>query len=101
VTATDGDNAVSRDSLRLPRAAASDVKLITNDSLCAIAAAAYSADRKGTGSGLSGRVYVVKIKNTYVVHDPAYVPNPYILAGFFASLLTRNGTDSPCIEPPS
>jgi hypothetical protein len=76
VTATDGDDAVSRDSLHLPIAAANEVKLVTSDSLCVVAAAAYKADRQGIGSGLSGRVYVVKVRNTYVVHDPQYVPNP-------------------------
>jgi hypothetical protein len=76
VTATSGDDAVSRDSLHLPTAAATDVQLVTSDSVCALAAAAYNVDRQGSGTGLSGRVYVIKIQSTCVVHDPEYVYDP-------------------------
>ena len=90
VTATGGDDAVSRGSLRLPVAAANEVELVTSDSLCAVAAAAYSADRQGIGSGLSGRVYVVKVKNTYVVHDPQYVPNSAHPGGLICIVFDSN-----------
>ena len=76
VTATGGDDAVSRDSLHLPTGVAADVQLVTSDSICAPAAAAYNLDRRGSGTGLSGRVYVIKIHSTYVVHDPDYVYDP-------------------------
>jgi hypothetical protein len=76
VTANGGDDAVSRDSLHLPTGVAADVQLVTSDSVCALAAAAYNLDRQGSGTGLSGRVYVIKIQSTYVVHDPDYVYDP-------------------------
>jgi hypothetical protein len=38
-----------------------------------VAAAAYSLDRQGVGAGLSGRVFVVKVKTSHcVVIDPDF-----------------------------
>ena len=79
VTATSADYAIVRDSLRLPAAAANEVEVVGTDSLCAVAAAAYAADRRGVGAGLSGRVLVVKIKTAYVVFDPEF--DNYPVAG--------------------
>jgi hypothetical protein len=78
VTATSGDNAVVRDSLRLPPATANDVQLVANDSLCTVAATAYAADRQGIGAGLSSRVFVIKIKTVYVVYDPDFDNYPVV-----------------------
>lgn len=74
--ATTGGNAVVRDSLRLPYTPAAQVVLVTNESVCKKANAAYQADRAGKGGGLSGRVYVVAVGNTYAVLDPSYRYDP-------------------------
>jgi hypothetical protein len=76
MTATGGDNAAVRDSLHLPTAAANDVQLVTSDSVCAVASAAYSLDRQGIGAGLSGQVHVVKVDTIYVVLDPDFDNQP-------------------------
>ena len=76
VTATGGDDAAVRDSLHLPTATANDVQLVTNDSLCAVASAAYAVDRQGIGAGLSGQVHLVRINNVYVVLDPEFDNQP-------------------------
>ena len=81
VTAIGGDDATSREALRLPKAAADEVRLVTDESVCAAAAEAYNRDRRNEGSGLSGRVYVIRIQSVYVVHDPEYDYNPALPGG--------------------
>ena len=74
--ATTGDDAEVRESLGLPYTPAAQVTLVTTEGVCEQANAAYRADRAGKGGGLSGRVYVVAIGNTYAVLDPSYKYDP-------------------------
>jgi hypothetical protein len=90
VTATSGDDATSRDALRLPRATADDVQLVTSETVCAAAVAAYNRDRRDEGSGLSGRVYVVRIGPVYIVHDPEYDYNPSLPGGLVVIVFDSN-----------
>jgi hypothetical protein len=70
---TTGGNMRVRDSLRLPALAASQVVLVTTESVCKKANAAYQSSVAGTGgTGLTGRVYVIKIGDRYAVLDPGY-----------------------------
>ena len=68
--ATTGGNRVVRVSLHLPFT--TSLSLITSESVCKKANAAYQAVRAGRGSGLSGRVYVVQVGTVYAVLDPEY-----------------------------
>ena len=76
VTAKSGDAAVRRDSLRLPSGSREEIQLIGDQSFCAVAAAAYARELQDAGMRGSGRVYVIGISSTYVVHDPGFVPGP-------------------------
>jgi hypothetical protein len=73
-SATSGGEKTVRDSLHLPLTQASQVKLVTQETVCKKARDAYAADRAGKGvGGSSGRVYVVAIGNNgYAIVDPAY-----------------------------
>jgi len=72
-SATGGDNKVVRDSLRLPLLSASQIIVVTQESVCKKANSAfqsYWANRGGTA--FSGRVYVLQIGSVYGVSDPSY-----------------------------
>jgi hypothetical protein len=72
-SATAGDDKTMRDSLRLPLTSPSQVVLVTTSSICQKANTAYqTAVSASGGTGLSGRVYVVKVGQTYAVLDPNY-----------------------------
>jgi hypothetical protein len=71
-SATNGDDRVVRDSLRLPSVPASELALVTSESVCKKANATYQTTLGGLGgTPFSGRVYVVKIGAAYAVLDPA------------------------------
>jgi hypothetical protein len=72
-SATSGDDKAMRDTLRLPLTSASDVVLVTKETTCQKANTAYQTAVNGSGgTGLSGRVYVVKVGNVYAALDPTY-----------------------------
>jgi hypothetical protein len=64
------DDKAVRDSLRLPQSA--QISIITSESVCKKANAAYQAVLAGTGHGFSGQVYVIQVGTTYAVFDPVY-----------------------------
>ena len=70
---TDRHDAVVRDSLRLPSVPANQVQLVTTESVCKKANAAYQASNSSYGTGFSGKVYVVQIGTVYAVMDPAFI----------------------------
>lgn len=97
----------NREALGIPAAAASQVTLVTDSTLCAHAGAAYAqAERDSAltsgrvaqpGDSALGRVvYVVRVANRYVVADSANVAGEWFIAWVFDSTLTtpirRNGT---------
>lgn len=62
-----------RDSLGLVSVAESEIVLVSTDSICQHAAAAYTQQiPAGLTDRLSGRVYVVQAGPRYVVLDPSY-----------------------------
>jgi hypothetical protein len=64
----------TRDSLRIPGVSSADsVVLITKESTCKAANAAYRAAATGARQTLTGRVFVVRVGSHYVVHDPGYL----------------------------
>ncbi len=72
-TAASGPYAENRTILKLPQATATQVSLVTSESICKKARDAYQAFFAGQGgSAFSGRVYVVKVGTAYVVVDPAH-----------------------------
>ena len=70
ITATGGQTADVRDSLRLTPA--SQVTVVTTNSVCSKANTAYQAAVPPAASGFSGRVYVLQAGNRFVVMDPVY-----------------------------
>jgi hypothetical protein len=72
-SATFGGDKVMRDSLHLTATPASEVVLVTSESTCKKANAAYQTAVTGSGgTGLTGRVYVAKVGQVYGVLDPSY-----------------------------
>ena len=69
-TATSGEYAETREVYRLPAVAASEVVLVSNDSTCRVAAAAYN--REVEGSNPDRAVFVVRVGTVYIVVDPTY-----------------------------
>jgi hypothetical protein len=71
--ATDSVGKATADSLGIPAvASAANIQLITKESTCRSAKAAYQAAATGQTQTLSGRVYVVQVGSDFVVWDPAY-----------------------------
>jgi len=71
--ATDSVGTAAADSLGIPAvASASAIQLITKESICRSANAAYQAVASGARQTLSGRVYVVQVGTAFVVWDPRY-----------------------------
>jgi hypothetical protein len=70
--AQEGDNAIVRDSLRLPSMPASAVHLIADEAVCYRAARAYFGLLHRNLDTVSGRVYVVQAGDRYAVVDPAW-----------------------------
>ncbi len=70
--AQEGDNAMVRDSLRLPSVPASGVRLIVDEAVCHRAARAYFGLLHRNLDTVSGRVYVVQAGDRYAVVDPAW-----------------------------
>lgn len=64
------DEQTVRDKLRLPQTA--QISVITSESVCKKANAAYQVELAGTGHGFSGQVYVIQVGTTYAVLDPVY-----------------------------
>jgi transglutaminase-like putative cysteine protease len=84
-TTTEPDGVEARDSLGLPSVPANQVVLVTKRSTCSQAAQAYAAQLTVNTGTLSGRVYLVKAGNTYIVYDPEYVysdPDAWIVMIF-------------------
>jgi hypothetical protein len=71
-TSTDPQITAVRDSLRILPVPASQVGLITDQTVCTRASAGYQQYYEGVGSGFSGRVYVVRIGTRYAALDPDY-----------------------------
>ena len=71
-SASGGDAAVMRDSLRLPSVPRSQVVLVTNESTCKKARTTYETSLSTPGFTFSGRLYVVKIGTVYAVLDPTF-----------------------------
>jgi hypothetical protein len=65
------DDETVRAKLGLPRTAR--ISVVTSESVCKKANAAYQTEVGGTGYGRpSGQVYVIQVGTTYAVSDPAY-----------------------------
>ena len=72
-SSTTVDAMAMRDTLRLTPTPASQVVLVTKETTCQKANTAYRTAVSGSGgTGLSGRVYVVKVGQVYAVLDPTY-----------------------------
>jgi hypothetical protein len=67
-----GDDAIVRDSLRLPMAQV--IVQTIDEKICKNANAAYKVALSGRGSGFSNQVYVISFNGygVYAVHDPSY-----------------------------
>lgn len=70
-TSTDTSVAPTREIMKLPIVLAAAVSYVTDNSICAKAEAAYSAAADSGPGSPSGRVYVFKIGDYYVVSDTA------------------------------
>jgi hypothetical protein len=72
-TATKGDDLLARTYLKLPLVAANELSLVTQDDTCMKARPAYEvvANAEG-GTGLSGKLWVVKVGEVFAVVDPGY-----------------------------
>jgi hypothetical protein len=72
-SATSGDYLASRNVLKLPLAPANQLELVTHEATCKKARPIYeaAANTQG-GTGLSGRLYVVKVGTAFAVVDPDY-----------------------------
>ena len=96
VSPQDSVGAALADSLRVPRARRSQVQWIIDPAICARAAEAYR-QTSGRPEGVSGRVYVVRAGQVYIVLDPDFSHQPgeraYTTAIFNAhwQLLTHVG----------
>jgi hypothetical protein len=65
------DDETVRAKLGLPQTA--QISVVSSESVCKKADAAYRAELTGPGQGgFSGQVYVIKVGTTYAVFDPAY-----------------------------
>jgi hypothetical protein len=62
----------ARDSLRIPAADSAGVQLVKKETVCKNADTAYRKVATGYRASLTGRVYVVQVRTTYVVWDPGY-----------------------------
>jgi hypothetical protein len=62
-----------RNALQLPATPASQVTLVTDQSVCRKANTAFANEFSSQGSGLSGRVYVVSVASVYAVVDPVFL----------------------------
>ena len=71
-TSTDPHVTAVRESLRILPVPASQVGLVTDQTVCTRASAAYQQYYAGVASGFSGRVYVVRIGTRYAALDPDY-----------------------------
>jgi len=72
-SATSGGDSASRVALKLPVVPADQLALVTQEATCRKGLTAFEdAVAAQGGSGLSGRVYVVKIGTVYAVLDPDY-----------------------------
>jgi hypothetical protein len=67
-----------RRSLHLGAAAPETVVLVADKTICSRMATAYNAALAASSGTPSGRVYVIRVRDVYVVRDPA------IMAGEFA-----------------
>lgn len=75
--AADSIGKATADSLGIPAVASpSAIRLITNESTCKLANAAYQAIATGARETLSGRVYVVQAGAAYIVLDARYRYSP-------------------------
>jgi hypothetical protein len=65
------DDETVREKLGLPRTA--QISVVSSESVCKTANAAYQAEVAGEGYGeVSGQVYVIQVGTTYAVFDPVY-----------------------------
>jgi hypothetical protein len=73
-SALSGDERIMRDTLRLPFTSPAQVVLVTSESTCRKANTAYqTAVANSGGTGLTGRVYLIKVgAERYAVLDPNY-----------------------------
>ena len=72
-SANSGDDAVVRDSLRLPPTPAAELELVQLERICLKANTAYRLRLANSGGkGFSNQVYVVRIGGTYAVLDPDF-----------------------------
>lgn len=81
-SATAGEEKIMRDSLRLPLVPANQITGVTQEATCRKANAALQSLFANTGNNtFSGRVYVLKVGNSYAVVDPVYRHDPNIPVG--------------------
>jgi hypothetical protein len=71
VAPADSTDAAMADSLRVPRAPIASVQWVADPAICARAAEAYRLT-SGRPEGVSGRVYVIRAGQVYVVLDPEF-----------------------------
>ncbi|MGH9896458.1 MAG: hypothetical protein ACREA0_31565 [bacterium] len=65
------DDQTVRIKLGLPQSA--QISVVSSESVCKKANAAYQTELAGTGQGgFSGQVYVIQVGTTHAVFDPAY-----------------------------
>jgi len=95
-TATDSALIATRDSQAIPAALVSEVALVTDSAVCVAAGTAYAnAERNDTLTGgrvpqpgdsaLGSAVYVVLVKDRYVVVDAANIAGEFQIAWVFDS----------------
>ena len=76
MTSADSHLASERRTVHLPLIPADSVVLVTDNSVCARMATAYSG-ALSPNKKPSGRVYVIRVGTVYVVRDPAIVMGEY------------------------
>jgi hypothetical protein len=70
--AREGDDAIVRDSLRLPSMPGSEVRLVSDETVCRRAALTYFGLLNRNLDTVSGRVYLLQAQERYVVVDPTW-----------------------------
>jgi hypothetical protein len=72
VTSTESHLVATRTAMNLPAATAQEVSYVSDEATCARLAAVYreNAGPAGPESTFTGRVFVVKVRDVYVVQDP-------------------------------
>lgn len=73
-TNTDSIYVATRQRYHITATDASNVALVTSDSVCALAGDAYNAHLSVAHQSANRAVYVVRIGSVYIVADPSFLP---------------------------